>query len=58
AHAGDERMVALLLEAGADPTLREANGLTPAELARRADHAELADRLESGASGLRFFGLF
>jgi ankyrin repeat protein len=52
-------LVALLLEAGADPTLRDVNGHRAAELARRSGHSDVADRLESNAgSGFRFFGLF
>jgi hypothetical protein len=43
---GDAEMVALLLDAGADASFRDAHGCTAAEAARRAGHPEVAASLE------------
>jgi ankyrin repeat protein len=45
AAAGEEQAVALLLEAGADPALRDRDGLSAADHAQRNGHAALATRL-------------
>jgi uncharacterized protein len=45
AGAGQEKAVALLLEHGADPALRDRDGLSAADYAQRNGHAALASRL-------------
>lgn len=45
ASAGHEEMVALLLELGADPALRDGAGKTAAELAFGNGHVDLGQRL-------------
>lgn len=54
AHAGDIAAVDALLDAGADPTVVDSNGRTPADLARTARHFELAARLYQPAGDIRF----
>lgn len=49
AQDGDELMVDLLLQAGADPRPTAADGRDPADLAAAAGHAELAERLRLAA---------
>ena len=46
AAGGHERVVALLLECGADPARRDAQGRSAARYARRAGHPHLAERLD------------
>jgi hypothetical protein len=46
AAAGQEKAVAFLLQAGADPSRRDPSGRSAAELARAAGHVALAERLE------------
>jgi ankyrin repeat protein len=45
AAIGDARAAALLLNHGADPLLRDIDGLTPRQVALRANHADLAQAL-------------
>lgn len=45
ASSGNEEMVALLLELGADPALRDGAGKTAADLAFENGHADLGQRL-------------
>jgi ankyrin repeat protein len=45
AGAGQEAAVSLLLERGADPALRDRDGLSAVEYAQRNGHAGLASRL-------------
>ena len=45
AFNGQADMVDLLLDYGADPTMRDDEGLTAGDHARKGGHAELADRL-------------
>ena len=45
AMQGDSAMVELLLQRGANPNLRDENGHTAAEVARRAGHPDVAARL-------------
>lgn len=47
AAAGHEAAVALLLECGADPALRDLHGRTAAFYARNAGHHHLAERLDT-----------
>lgn len=53
AARGDERCIALLLEHGADPALRDRRGRTAADWAALHGHAELARRLGLGAEAER-----
>ena len=50
AVGGDLNTVKLLLEHGADPSVRDSAGRTPAMDAPRNDHKELADYLEKSAA--------
>jgi ankyrin repeat protein len=43
-------MTELFLSAGADPSLRADDGATPAEIAARAGHVDLADRIREVAA--------
>ena len=45
AAAGAEEMVGVLLELGADPSLRDGGGRTAADLAFRNGHPDLGQRL-------------
>jgi ankyrin repeat protein len=45
AARGDGPLVDLLLAAGADPALTDRRGATASEMAERAGHADLAQRL-------------
>jgi ankyrin repeat protein len=47
ARLGELRIVELLLEAGANPRLRDEDGRYPLDLAREHGHSEVAERLES-----------
>ncbi|MGZ4718577.1 MAG: ankyrin repeat domain-containing protein [Acidimicrobiales bacterium] len=47
ANRGDEALVTLLLERGADRSLTTDTGQTAADLAAAADHPELAARLRA-----------
>ncbi len=51
ALAGDEAMVRLLVDHGADLSVRTAGGYTAAQVADAAHHAELASWMESAATG-------
>jgi ankyrin repeat protein len=51
ALAGDDAMVRLLVDRGADLSVRTAGGYTAAQVADAAHHAELASWLESAATG-------
>ncbi|RYJ03360.1 MAG: ankyrin repeat domain-containing protein [Acetobacteraceae bacterium] len=53
ASAGHQDAVALLLEHGADPALRDPAGRTAADLATEAGHADLARRLSTDAEAER-----
>ena len=53
ASAGQQDAVALLLEHGADPALRDPAGRTAADLATEAGHADLARRLSTDAEAER-----
>ena len=53
AAAGHHDAVALLLEFGADPALRDREGLTAADHATAAGHADLARRLSTDAEAER-----
>ncbi|KAF6808991.1 hypothetical protein CPLU01_15581 [Colletotrichum plurivorum] len=46
ASRGDEPMVVTLMEAGADPTIRDCNGNTAINMARQNCHEEIAEMLE------------
>jgi ankyrin repeat protein len=48
---GDTEVVQLLLEAGADPSVKSKDGLTALDLARRAGHTAIARALEGGRPG-------
>jgi ankyrin repeat protein len=50
AAIGNAEVVRLLLDAGADPDARNREGRTPADLARDAGHAALADVLDGAAA--------
>lgn len=52
AVSGNEETVRALLDAGADPSLRNSNGQTPADVARLANHPELAAMLDGGSEAL------
>ncbi len=45
AHGGYENVVKTLLDAGADPTLQDADGRTAADIARSRNYMEVADML-------------
>jgi hypothetical protein len=49
ASAGHQEAVALLLEFGADPALRDREGRTAADYATEAGHSDLASRLYTDA---------
>src|SRR5206468_511565 len=51
AAIGNADVVRLLLDSGAQPDVRNTEGQTPADLAREAGHAALADGLEAAARG-------
>ncbi len=51
AAIGNADVVRLLLDSGAQPDARTTEGQTPADLAREAGHAALADGLEAAARG-------
>lgn len=51
AHYGTPAAVKLLLEAGADPTLRNDSGLTAIDFANRGNHAESADMIAAFIRG-------
>ncbi|MDQ6883532.1 MAG: ankyrin repeat domain-containing protein [Candidatus Dormibacteraeota bacterium] len=51
AHQGNGPMIALLLEHGADRTVRADNGQRPADMAREAGYHDLADELERAVPG-------
>jgi ankyrin repeat protein/cell wall assembly regulator SMI1 len=53
ARAGAIEAVRLLLARGADPTIPNAKGDLPRDLAMRAKHAEIAELLEQAAAGKR-----
>ena len=53
ASAGQQDAVALLLEHGADPALRDPAGRTAADLATEAGHSDLARRLATDAEAER-----
>jgi ankyrin repeat protein len=46
ARQGHSEIVALLLEAGADPSVRDADGNAPADLAREKEHTSFLPRLD------------
>ena len=48
--AGSRDMVQLLIDAGADPTMRNLSGLSAADWARSAKHENLADALDKRAA--------
>ncbi len=50
ALSGNRRVVDMLLQAGADPTMQNAQGLSAASWARSANHDQLADYLEQLAA--------
>jgi len=51
AQKGDEQMVSVLLNAGADGRRRNDNGRTPADEARRHGHDAIAEMIEARAEG-------
>ncbi|WPB59235.1 ankyrin repeat domain-containing protein [Xylophilus sp. GOD-11R] len=53
ARYGSEQAVKLLFEEGADPTLRNEQGLTAADFARKAEREELAAQLDKVAATWR-----
>jgi hypothetical protein len=54
AHAGHDAVVDVLLAHEADTTLADANGRTPADLARLAGHRSLAERIDVPREDIRF----
>jgi ubiquinone/menaquinone biosynthesis C-methylase UbiE len=55
AHLGHSEIVALLLEARADPTLRNEAGKTPLDLAREGNHREVIARTFNAAAAVEPF---
>src|SRR2546425_13007288 len=51
ALGGDAEVVRLLLAAGADPETGNHEGQTPADVARQAGRAAIADAIDAGARG-------
>ena len=51
AHFGHVEVVRLLLAAGADPETGNHEGQTPADVARQAGRAAIADAIDAGARG-------
>jgi len=51
ALGGDAEVVRLLLAAGADPETGNHEGQTPADVARQAGHAAIAEAIDAGARG-------
>ena len=49
ARQGHAQVARLLLEAGADPALRDGDGKTPEDLANERGHAEVAELLRARA---------
>lgn len=45
-YGGHVKMIELLLQGGADPTLRDEGGLSASQIARNAGHPEVAEMLE------------
>lgn len=45
AYAGNDKIVDMLLDSGADPTARDDNGESPADVARQSAHVDLAKKL-------------